>query len=111
MSHLVFVYGSLKKGFGNNYHLQENAEYLGDFVTEPIFTMYSLGGFPAIREKGRTPITGEVYRVGSLSSLDRLEGHPTFYKRQEISTPYGKAWVYILTYEPMTSKVIEIGIW
>ena len=45
--------------------------------------MYSLGGFPGVVD-GEGDVDGEVYRIndGHLDPLDRLEGHPTFYRRE-----------------------------
>jgi len=82
----VLVYGSLKKGFGNH-HILENARFLGKAVTSPEFTMLHLGGFPGIVRGGETAITGEVYEVdaATLRRLDRLEGHPNFYRRDVIA--------------------------
>jgi len=38
---LVAVYGSLRQNMGNH-RLLENANYLGEFKTEPVFSLYSL---------------------------------------------------------------------
>lgn len=109
----VFVYGSLKEGFGNYpYHLS-NAVKLGTFFTAPEYTMYSLGGFPAVCLGGDTSIYGEVFRVTEeeMEGLDRLEGFPSFYNRKLINTPWGKAWMYYI--EELTGdhdKVCD-GVW
>ena len=105
-THTVFVYGSLKKGFGNH-HLLEDAEYVGKAETvSNDYTMYNLGAFPGVKEGGTTCITGEVYRVtdAELVRLHRLEGHPTFYKAktkqvkltERIMNNYMEAYIYIL---------------
>lgn len=111
---LVAVYGTLKEGFGNH-RLLKNTEKLGEFKTNPIFTMLHLGGFPAIIEDGSTEIFCEIYNVTEndvLKSLDRLEGYPNFYNRKTIDTPWGKAWIYYLddTYNYVLN-VIESGCW
>jgi gamma-glutamylcyclotransferase (GGCT)/AIG2-like uncharacterized protein YtfP len=83
--HLVFVYGTLMYGFGNNRMLQgDGAEFLGEDTTRPEFHMVDLGPFPGILRGGQTEITGEIYRVNdaTLCRLDRLEGVPTLYTRQ-----------------------------
>lgn len=98
---LVAVYGSLKKGYGNH-DLIAHSECLGTFKTEPEFTMYSLGGFPAIIKEGKTSITYELYKVDSQTQhrLNRLEGfiekdHPqNFYNTLTINTPHGEALIY-----------------
>lgn len=83
--HLVFVYGTLKKGYGNH-RLLAQSMFVGKAITEPNFTMLHLGGFPGIVQSGDTAIHGEVYRVSNatLTQLDRLEGHPTFYERKPL---------------------------
>jgi len=118
--HTVFVYGSLKKGYGNH-HLLEDAEYVGNAETvSSNYTMYSLGAFPGVTEGGTTCITGEVYRVddNELASLHRLEGHPTFYKAvnkqvkltDRISNNYMEAYIYILQSDTRNSQKIG-GTW
>lgn len=108
---LVFVYGSLKKNYPNHY-LLETSDKVSDFVTPPDYTMYSLGGFPAIVKGGDTPITGEVYSVDdkTFARLDVLEGYPHFYNREKINTDHGEAWIYFLE-DHYGDKVVENGIW
>lgn len=93
----VLVYGSLLKGL-HNHRLLEDTVYLGEHTTDPEFTMFSLGGFPGVIRHGKTAIKGEVYEVDdkTFKSLDSLEGYPSFYSREEVDTPYGKAWIYLL---------------
>lgn len=93
----VFVYGSLRKGLGNHSLLSS----CGPGVlckTTKLYTMYSLGSFPAISQKESYPIIGEYYMVSEdiLSRLDFLEGHPNFYNRQCINTTIGLAWAYFI---------------
>ena len=116
-THTVFVYGSLKKGFGNH-HLLEDAEYVGKAETvSSNYTMYNLGAFPGVKEGGTTCITGEVYKVtdDELVRLHRLEGHPTFYEAktkqvkltERIMNNYMEAYIYIL--QSNTRQEQEIG--
>ena len=101
----VFVYGTLKQGHGNHeYYLAGNdgVEYLGRCYITGDFTMYSNGAFPMV-VKGDNPealnhIVGEVYEVDedTLDALDALEGHPEWYCREKVLTPWKKAWVYIM---------------
>jgi len=112
--YLVMVYGSLKKNF-HNHHLLHTSELLGEQKTAEEYTMYGLGGFPAIKEGGSTSICGEVYKVDdpTFKRLDRLEGYPHFYNRKEIETSYGTAWIYYIKDADSlkSNKVIESGIW
>jgi len=107
----VFVYGTLKKGHPNSY-LLETSELLGTFKTKPVFTMYSLGMFPAISLVGKTAISGEVYSVDedTFKRLDILEGYPSFYNRTKIDTTHGEAWVYFLD-DREGITVVESGEW
>lgn len=109
---LVFVYGTLKKGFGNH-RLLINQEFKGHHVTSPEYTMVSLGGFPGVIQDGRTSITGEVYSVTeeAMKSLDRLEGYPRFYDRVQIATPFGDAWMYTLGKEYLDHVPVTSGVW
>ena len=102
----VFVYGSLKSGFGNNGFLS-NSKLIGAAITlDEDYSMISLGGFPGVIY-GKKRIEGEVYQVDEevFKSLDRLEGNGHFYKRELTETilldnPGGgknhKAWIYVL---------------
>jgi gamma-glutamylcyclotransferase (GGCT)/AIG2-like uncharacterized protein YtfP len=100
MSHAVIkvcVYGSLRKGF-HNYRRLEGSICEGTQKL-PGYKMFSLGAFPGILPA--TPedfIHTEVYSVTpqTLMSLDSLEGHPRFYKREQVDTLYGRAWIYVL---------------
>lgn len=109
---LVFVYGTLKKGFGNN-RLLKDSEFVGTFRTPPDFHMVSLGGFPGVIDKGSTPISGEVYKVTKpvMDRLDSLEGYPSFYTRKQIPTEFGAAWVYMLDESYLTRPRVSSGIW
>jgi gamma-glutamylcyclotransferase (GGCT)/AIG2-like uncharacterized protein YtfP len=96
----VFVYGSLKKGLGNH-RLLEKSKYLGRCFVEGRYKMLNLGGFPGLVQSGQfaeTRIVGEVYQIteDTLRSLDWLEGHPRFYTRHKLATPWKNAWCYFL---------------
>jgi gamma-glutamylaminecyclotransferase len=103
--HLVFVYGSLKKGFHNHRLLSSGqAKFLGDAQSiAPEYAMLDLGSFPGLIE-GTQRVTGELYEVDdhTFHRLDSLEGHPHMYTRYErrFRMEAGdrdalNAWVYI----------------
>ena len=94
---LVFVYGSLKRGYPNHRLLGE-ALFLGPHVTKDCYTMTDLGYYPAVSLHGTTSIHGEVYEVTTdeLATLDVLEGVPDYYHRILIPTSYGEAWMYFM---------------
>jgi gamma-glutamylaminecyclotransferase len=112
MTHRVFVYGTLKKGFWNN-PLLKGCEFFGSAVTVPTYSMISVSHavitmFPVIRpsENGK-PVAGEIYTVDDevLERLDRLEGvHKGMYSREliDVTLPLAngerlrsKAFIYV----------------
>ena len=108
----VFVYGSLKRGHSNHGFLH-GADLLGAHTTRAAYTLLDLGYFPGVISGGTTAIQGEIYRIDddTLRALDRLEGHPELYQREVIATPYGSAYIYLLTAADETYPVIESGVW
>lgn len=109
MTHKVFVYGSLKTGFGNN-RLLENSDYLGAATIHGPYLMVSFVAFPGIIKHvwPEGTILGELWEVDdrTLASLDLLESNGQFYLREKIPvTVWGnakgekaeeEAWVYFL---------------
>jgi gamma-glutamylcyclotransferase (GGCT)/AIG2-like uncharacterized protein YtfP len=115
----VAVYGSLRDGLSNHVCLSEyGAEKLGTHVIDGTdYRMVSLGGFPAVIPADAvtaTPITIEVYRVTDqcLMVLDSLEGHPDWYKREKVETPWKKAWMYVMPEDMYDDHApVESGDW
>lgn len=115
MTHRVFVYGSLKRGFANDSYLT-TARFIRAGKTAPVFTMVSFGGFPGVFRGGSTAIEGEVFDVddATLERLDRLEGHPRFYRRQPIEVDGERMLGYLL---PRSAKqqrdlpTVDSGVW
>ena len=110
----VFVYGSLKRGYGNHQHHLDKSEFLGQAETLPQYSLFSLGAYPGVIKGGVTSVQGELYGVDKegLRNLDRLEGHPSYYQREVIETSEGEAWIYLLPEEQYKDyKVIENGTW
>lgn len=74
----VFVYGTLKSGYGNN-RLLKTSTFLGEAVLPDHIAYYygSIGSFPFVVKNKGTSVTGEVYEVDqeTLQSLDYLEGY------------------------------------
>lgn len=95
---LVAVYGTLKKGRGNH-GLMMDSEFINKETVKG-FIMYNVGGFPVVYRDINHSIVVEVYEVSQHvleSNLDPLEGHPNWYKREQIETTVGTAWLYIMT--------------
>lgn len=102
---LVFVYGSLKRGFGNN-GVIANQQFVGEAVTEDsVWSMVSLGGFPGVIN-GNKKISGEVWSVNErgMRGLDALEGNGHFYTREVVNTDHGPAWMYVLPSEEFSGR-------
>ena len=95
----LFVYGTLKRGYSNFGAHLERAKFIGeDSQMEGV--LFALSGFPGLNlTEPRTKIHGEIFEVSGdqLSSCDRLEGHPGFYRRSLVYLkPHGLVWTYIL---------------
>lgn len=112
----IFVYGTLKKGGGNDRCLKDDdVKFLGKGATAKKFKLYAHSGFPFAQHKpGPKEIKGEVYEIGekTLMRCDRLEGHPHFYKRQRVNVTMGgktkRAWLYFINRVPQADYVVEI---
>lgn len=108
---MLFVYGSLKRGFHNHSYLR-GARFFGEGRTRPEFDLVDLEDFPATVRSGRFHIQGEIYRVNRriLDDVDLLEGNGIFYKRiiETIFTSDGEieCWLYILVDPDSGSKPI-----
>ena len=110
---LVFVYGTLRRG-EENHRLVAGTRMLGNMVTAKIYTMFDLGEYPAVIQYGKSAIVGEVYDISGeiLAMLDELEECPDYYQRLHIDTPYGKAWMYVLSRLPDAYDCkIDSGDW
>ncbi len=114
MKTTVFVYGTLLRGEGNHRVLC-GGEFVREATTRAEFSMFSLGAFPGVSRGGRTAIVGEVFVVDELvlARLDALEGHPSFYRREEIALDDGEVVsAYLLPFESYADRApIESGSW
>ena len=116
----VAVYGSLKKNFGNHLVLK-NSRFISEGLTETTrYNMVSLGGFPGLlrgQEGAGLPIKVEVYLTLPnvlKTNLDRLEGYPNFYDREQITIDSldregekYKAWIYFLNGDVRGRTLVE----
>lgn len=99
----VFVYGTLKMGYGNH-HLLDGAWFEGEGVTKERWPLDASSAIPFLhkREGEGERVEGELYLVDpeTLSRLDALEGHPSFYRREiievELSNGVFEAWAYFI---------------
>jgi gamma-glutamylaminecyclotransferase len=107
MRNLVFVYGTLKRGYGNN-HILAQSKLLGEGQTVARCRLYD-AGFPVLRRRTNrdgawnAPVRGEVYEVTSQETMDRLdrlegEGHMYHRRRKKIQLDSGEvvmAYAYV----------------
>lgn len=119
--HKIFVYGTLKSGYGNN-RLIEHANKLGEHTVEAgRYCLVDLGPFPAVMPVDEisglapTKVTGEVWEVDdqTFERVDGLEGYPHFYNREKIQTPFGEAWMYFMQdkHGRNESDICDNGVW
>lgn len=110
----VFVYGTLLRGEANH-RLLEHSTFVGYARTPAAYRLHSLGGFPGMVLGGNSIVEGEVYDVdvATLARLDRLEGHPSFYRRMWIRLGNGtRALTYLLPQHRVSERaVIASGNW
>jgi len=110
---LIFVYGTLRTGFGNN-RMLEDSKLIDVARTMEEYAMYD-GGVPYVSYGEKvSQIYGELYEVDerTLLAIDMLEGHPVFYNRKKIfvETLKGgvvRAWLYFN--ETKTDNLIKSG--
>lgn len=82
---LIFVYGTLKEGYGNNRLLMGHTKR-GDFIVHN-YKLYN-SGFPVAWPSEGETITGELWDIGdsreTLQRLDRLESEGFMYNRTDV---------------------------
>ena len=88
---LIAAYGTLRRPYGNSRLLDRGNNWIGTGVTIKKYQMFATGipyvvNDPDEDPKNKTKITVDVWEVDEkmLESADRLEGHPSWYKRELI---------------------------
>lgn len=96
----IAVYGTLKRGHYNHKFLNKS-QFIGEGRTVDKYKMTSNGHFPYLSKNGDYNTKVEVFEIDNetLKNVDRLEGHPDFYKREVINVLVGedvlKCWIYL----------------
>lgn len=98
---MIAVYGTLKKGESNYWNYLTNSTYIGKGKTAHKYPLL-ISNLPYLIEENGLGhhVEVDIFTVTGtvLASLDRLEGHPTWYQRKQImiSTKQGEklCWVY-----------------
>lgn len=103
----VFVYGTLRKGFGNHYLLADGL-FLGVDCVKG--RMYSLGGCPAVDLDEGGIVHGEVYLIDAriFKNLDNLES--AYFRRIVRSGNNWDVWVYGMS-GLGRYPCVEDGVW
>ena len=99
----VFVYGTLRQGWGLNRYIQDCGGVLLETTKLKGYKMYSLGGYPAINQTtSEDSVVGEVYEFPkdqvdtAFNIMDRIE-LGAGYRRDRVKV--GKHDVYTYVYE------------
>lgn len=117
---MLFVYGSLKKGFDNHHLLSKHTKRIGKAITVSKFGMFedSFGNYPYLIPVPQMRIHGELYEIDRkelLDKLDRFEGYPEYYERKKIlvKTHRGtvRAFVYIQPHTAMPEGQKPLREW
>ena len=111
----VFVYGTLRPPqpdtpADDSRYYPQVAEYVQQAKPARVLNcaLYNLGAYPGAT-RGNGVVRGDLLTVRSeaMAIMDRIEGHPTFFRREkvEVQTDNGltKAWIY------WASKGLVIG--
>lgn len=108
MFELVFVYGSLKRGFHNSHCLGDSSFEGRGMTAKPEFRMGNVGAYPEVtRTESQSAgfVTGELYFCDqqTMARLDVLESNEEYYRRELV--PISKmdsansipvdAWIYL----------------
>ena len=108
---MLFVYGTLMNDYKNNHILKDSKSiFVGYTNTIDKYSMYVMGhldgyndgkGVPFVnKSKSSSYIYGELWKVtnDTLLEIDKLEGHPGWYIRENISIQLGNniinAYIY-----------------
>ena len=108
---LIAVYGTLKKGYSNYHHYLTASKFIGKGTTKDKYPLI-ISGLPYLIEKSGHGhhVEVDIFKVsgGVLAQLDRLEGHPDWYRRKQVdvTTKNGvlKCWIYFNIRETAEGK-------
>ncbi len=120
--HLIFVYGTLKRGFSNA-HLLKNAEFICEATSrDALYNMVCFQSakakdytYPAVFDGGAYKVQGELYRVtdAELKALDDLEDESERYKRTPITLDSGHTAEFYMSMEydrPTLDRHVELDV-
>jgi len=112
---LIAAYGTLRLNYGNSrlVNIPGETKWLGTGKTVEKYQMRA-SGIPYVNKTPNTQIVVDIWEIDKdrhLPLVDRLEGHPEWYCREEIDIELNgniiKAWLYFM--ENSGSTIIESG--
>lgn len=114
----VFVYGTLKRGYGNN-RLLAAAAFVGEAQANGIAIHAAEDSpFPFAMRDNQQTAHGEVYKINNyiLNKLDKLEGTPCLYQRETTvchlaSGEQIECWIYLSPRHAKQLPILRNGIW
>lgn len=81
---LLFVYGSLKRGYSNHHRL--GGRFVAAAATAAKYRLLDLGQYPGmVRDADGLRVQGEIWDVADFESLDAFEG--MHYARETVEIP------------------------
>jgi gamma-glutamylcyclotransferase (GGCT)/AIG2-like uncharacterized protein YtfP len=99
--HLVFVYGTLRRGGAGAMSVRfPGAKFIAEAQVSGV--LYDLGAYPGLLlGESNSPVVGEVYEVGdeTLNELDDFEASSN-YRRKRVEISLGSHRTTCWTYEP-----------
>ena len=105
-NYYLFVYGTLKKGYGNN-TLIKHTEFIGESISIDRFDFSGIGFPCAYPNRNGKLLQGEIYKLNDSDFIttDMLEGNGSLYQRElrefVCDGKIIEAWIYIII-EPFT---------
>lgn len=109
---LLFVYGTLKRGFCRESFLT-GQKFLREVETAPLYRMYNCGSYPGLREESPgLAIHGELWEIDAecLQRLDHEEGvHELLYARRTIQLNPDRAGAEAYFYLPSIVGMPDCG--
>ena len=112
MSHVIFVYGTLKRG-QRSHHILRDQVFIAETRTQTIYRLYDTGSHPALvddREKG-IAVRGEVWQVNdeTLRKLDEYEEAPDYFSRRTIQLQGWESEVQAYFFNGDVSRLKDCG--
>jgi gamma-glutamylaminecyclotransferase len=120
----LFVFGTLKQGFGN-FHINRGRRVAGEFVTVLPHPLFIVGPrhLPWLLQRPGEglPVRGQVFEVDAdaLAAMDRLEriDEPDWYLRRHVMVRDAgdahaaalQAWVYFGSESGMAGRAVHAG--